>query len=99
MLSKVDLSRTWHRQLTIEVNDICQTIALIGEKVQTEVTEIKRINEALKETEHELMLSRAKNTDTLDKCTKANQRAGTERDEIRAEIDKASKSLQRITFV
>ncbi|CAF4666600.1 unnamed protein product, partial [Rotaria magnacalcarata] len=30
------------------------------------------------------------------KCTKANQRAGTERDEIRGEIDKALKSLQRI---
>ncbi|CAF3517427.1 unnamed protein product [Rotaria socialis] len=96
VLSKIDLSRTWHRQLEIEVNDIRQTIPLITEKVQTELTEITRVDEALKETEHELMLSRAKNTDTLDKCTKANQRAGTERDEIRGEIDKALKSLQRI---
>ncbi|CAF1263266.1 unnamed protein product [Rotaria magnacalcarata] len=96
VLSKIDLSRTWHRQLEIEVNDIRQTIPLITEKVQTELTEITRVDEALKETEHELMLSRAKNADTLDKCTKANQRAGTERDEIRGEIDKALKSLQRI---
>jgi len=99
MLSKIDLSQTWHRQLEIEVNDIRQTIPLITEKVQTELVEITRVDEALKETEQELTLSRAKNADTLDKCTKANQRAGTERDEIRAEIDKASKALQRITFV
>jgi hypothetical protein len=99
MLSKIDLSRTWHRQLEVEVNDIRQKIPLITEKVQTELFEIIKTDEALKETEHELMLSRAKNADTLDKCTRANQRAGTERDEIRAEIDKASKALQKITFV
>lgn len=81
------------------MNDIRQTIPLITEKVETELVEITRVDEALKETENELMLSRAKNADTLDKSTKANQRAGTERDEIRAEIDKAAKALQRITFV
>ncbi|CAF2707819.1 unnamed protein product [Rotaria sp. Silwood2] len=97
VFAKIDLSRTWHRQLEIEVNDIRQTIPLITEKVQTELTEIAKVDEALKETEHELMLSRAKNADTLDKCTRANQRAGTERDEIRGEIDKALKGLQRIT--
>ncbi len=99
MFSKIDLSRTWHRQLEVEVNDIRQTIPLITEKVQTELIEITKTDEALKETEQELMSSRAKNAETLDKCTRANQRAGTERDEIRAEIDKASKALQRITFV
>jgi hypothetical protein len=99
MLAKIDLSRTWHRQLEVEVNDIRQTIPLITEKVQTELTEIARVDDALKETEHELMLSRAKNADTLDKCTRANQRAGTERDEVRAEIDKAAKALQRNMFV
>ena len=97
MLSKIELSRIWYRQLEIEVSDIRQTIPLITEKVQTELVEIKRIDEALKETEHELTLSRAKNTDTLDKSTRANQRATTEREEIRGEIDKASKSLQRMT--
>ncbi|CAF3685099.1 unnamed protein product [Rotaria sp. Silwood1] len=97
VLGKIDLSQTWHRQLEIEVNDIRQTIPLITEKVQTELTEITKVDEALKETEHELMLCRAKNADTLDKCTRANQRAGTERDEIRGEIDKALKGLQRIT--
>jgi hypothetical protein len=99
MFAKVDLSRTWHRQLEVEVNDIRQKIPLITEKVQTELMEIIKVEEALKETEQELVLSRAKNADTLDKSTRANQRAGTERDEIRAEIDKASKGLQRITFV
>jgi hypothetical protein len=99
MLSKIDLSRTWHHQLEVEVNDIRQTIPLITEKVQTELTEIARVDEALKETEQELMLSRAKNADTLDKTTRSNQRAATERDEIRAEIDKASKTFQRIVFV
>lgn len=99
MFSKIELSRTWHRQLEIEVNDIRQTIPLITEKAQTELVAIAKVDEALKETEHELMLSRAKNADTLDKCTKTNQRVGTERDEIRAEIDRASKSLQRIAFV
>ncbi len=99
MLAKVDLSRTWHGQLTIEVNDICQTIALIAEKVQTEVTEIKRISEALKETEHELMLSRAKNADTLEKFKRANQRATIESDEIRNELDKTVKVLQNVTLV
>ena len=97
--SKVDLSRNWHRQLEIEVTDIRQTIPLITEKVQTELVEIEKVREALKETEDELTLSRAKNADTLDKCTRANQRAGTERDEIRGEIDKASKALQRIVYV
>ena len=81
------------------MTDIRQTIPLITEKVDTEFVEIARVDEALKETEQELAFSRAKNTDTLDKCTRANQRASTERDEIRAEIDKASKALQRITFV
>lgn len=98
ILAKIDLSRTWHHQLEVEVTDIRQTIPLITEKVQTELIEIARVDEALKETEQELTFSRAKNTDTLDKCTRANQRAATERDEIRAEIDKASKSLQRITY-
>ena len=97
MLGKIDLARTWHRQLEIEVNDIRQTIPLITEKVQTELVEIKRIDEALKETEQELTMSRAKNADTLDKSTRANQRAGTEREEIRGEIDKAAKSVQKIT--
>ena len=97
MLGKIDLARTWHRQLEIEVNDIRQTIPLITEKVQTELVEIKRIDEALKETDHELNLSRAKNSDTLDKSTRANQRAGTEREEIRGEIDKAAKAVQKIT--
>lgn len=95
MFSKIDLSRTWHRQLDVEVHNIRQTIPLITEKIQTELVEITKVDEALRETETELMLSRAKNADTLDKCTKANQRAGTERDEI----DKAVKALQRITFV
>jgi hypothetical protein len=99
MLSKIDLSRTWHRQLEVEVKDIRQTIPLITEKVQTELIEIAKTDEALKETEHELMTCRAKNADTLDKSLRANQRAGTERDEIRGEIEKASKALQRITFV
>lgn len=99
MSSKIELSRLWHRQLEVEVNDIRQTIPLITEKAQTELLEIAKVDEALKETEQELMLSRAKNADTLDKCMKTNQRAGTERDEIRAEIDRASKSLQRIVLV
>ena len=99
MLSKIDLSRTWHRQLEIEVNDIRQTIPLITEKVQSELVEIKNIDEALKETDQELSMSRGKNSDTLDKSTRANQRAGTEREEIRGEIDKAFKSVQRILFV
>lgn len=81
------------------MTDIRQTIPLITEKVDTEFMEIARVDEALKETEQELASSRAKNADTLDKCTRANQRASTERDEIRVEIDKASKALQRITFV
>lgn len=97
MLGKIDLARTWHRQLEIEVNDIRQTIPLITEKVQTELVEIKRIDEALKETEQELTMSRAKNADTLDKSTRANQRAGAEREEIRGEIDKAAKSVQKLT--
>lgn len=99
MLSKIDLSRTWHRQLEIEVNDIRQTIPLITEKVQSEFVQIKSIDEALKETEQELSMSRAKNSDTLDKTTRANQRAGTEREEIRGEIDKAFKTAQRIMSV
>lgn len=99
ILSKIELSQIWHRQLEIEVNDIRQTIPLITEKAQTEVVEIKRIDEALKETEHELLLSRTKNADTLEKSTKANQRATTEREEIRGEIDKASKNLQKMAFV
>ena len=60
MFSKIELSRTWHRQLEVEVNDIRQTIPLITEKVQTEIAEIVKVDEALKETENELMLSRAK---------------------------------------
>jgi hypothetical protein len=99
MLSKIDLARTWHHQLDVEVNDIRQAIPLINEKVSSELVTITAVDDALKETEHELMLSRAKNADTLDKCTRANQRAGTERDEIRGEIEKETKLFNKITSV
>ncbi|CAF3902426.1 unnamed protein product [Adineta steineri] len=97
MSAKIEISRTWHQQLDIEVSDIRQTTALMAEKVQTELIEIKRLTDALKETEHELMLSRAKNADTLDKSARANQRATVERNEIRSELDKTIKALQQIT--
>jgi septal ring factor EnvC (AmiA/AmiB activator) len=90
---------TWHRQLELEVNDTRQRIPWIADKLQSELIEIKKIDDALKETEHELSLSRAKNADTLDKSIRANQRATIEREQIRSEMDKALKAVQRITFV
>ncbi|UJR14680.1 hypothetical protein I4U23_001673 [Adineta vaga] len=97
MFAKVELSRTWHQQLDIEVSNIRQTTELIVEKVQTESIEIKKISDALKETERELMLSRAKNADILEKAARANQRATLERDEMRNELDKTLKILQQMT--
>ena len=99
MLSKIDFARVWHRQLDVEVSDIRQTVPLVSEKVQLELSEFKRIEDALKETEHDLMLSRTKNADTLDKSTRAHQRVAIEREEIRDELDRASQALQRITYV
>lgn len=99
MFAKADLSRTWHQQLDVEVSDIRQTTELILEKVRTESVEIKKISDALKETEHELMLSRTKNADVQEKAARANQRAALERDEMRSELDKTLKVLQHMTFV
>ncbi|CAF0745281.1 unnamed protein product [Adineta ricciae] len=97
MFAKVDLSRIWHQQLDIEVSNIRQTTDLIVEKVRTESIEIKRISDALRETEHELMLSRAKNADVQEKAARANQRASLERGEMRNELEKTQKILQTMT--
>ncbi|CAF0745840.1 unnamed protein product [Adineta ricciae] len=97
MFAKVDLSRIWHQQLDIEVSNIRQTTDLIVEKVRTESIEIKRISDVLRETEHELMLSRAKNADVQEKAARANQRASLERGEMRNELEKTQKVLQTMT--